>query len=73
MLNERYRIGVIGADETAIKEWLATFDMGLPIDSNEIPDFEHWVNFNGFSTAHQGYDFCRIFNQRRKSYSWFAR
>lgn len=48
------------------KEWLAQFNMRLPIDSNEIPGFRHWVNFNGFSpqqTGHNGYDFAAYLTQ----------
>lgn len=41
-----------------IKELIAGFNLRLPIDSEEIPDFEQWVNFNGFSPNHKAYDFA---------------
>lgn len=48
------------------KEKLVQFNMGLPIDSSEIPDFEHWVNFNGFSHRHDGYDFAAYLTKTGK-------
>lgn len=39
-------------------ELIARLNMSLPIDSGEIPDFKSWVNFNGFTPGHRGYDFA---------------
>ena len=53
-------------NKTTLKEWLAGFNMGPPIDSQEIPDFQHWVNFNGFSPRHDGYDFAAYLTKSGK-------
>ena len=37
-------------------------ELNPPINSTELPRFRQWVNWNGYSERHQGYDFCAYLN-----------
>ncbi|MCX6812596.1 MAG: M23 family metallopeptidase [Candidatus Berkelbacteria bacterium] len=41
-------------------------DVVLPIDGSEIPDFQKWVNWNGFRPNHSGIDFAAYLNNRNE-------
>lgn len=46
------------------KEWMRDLDTQLPILGTDIPNFKHWINWNGFQLdrntgqGHEGFDFA---------------
>jgi len=44
------------------KVWKPNLDVTLPIDGEDIPGFREWVNWNGFSKDHIGFDFASYLN-----------
>lgn len=48
------------------KIWVPGLDVIVPIDIASIPDFQRWVNFNGFHPGHRGYDFSAYINGRNQ-------
>ncbi|MBT6069084.1 M23 family metallopeptidase [Candidatus Peregrinibacteria bacterium] len=39
-------------------KWSSESDVSPPIRGEDLPDFEGWVNFNGFSSRHPAYDYA---------------
>ena len=49
--------------DNSTKEWASTLETVLPIDTKDIPHFQSWINWNGFSLdpaqkEHTGFDFA---------------
>lgn len=47
------------------KIWKPNLNIVLPICGRDIPDFKEWVNWNGYSESHRGFDFTAYINNNK--------
>lgn len=49
------------------KIWTPDLDVTLPINGKDIPKFKWWINWNGFSKKHTGFDFAAYIDEKERS------